>query len=337
MLTSEYAYDLPSSAIAQEPVEPRDAARLLVVEGLADRRFVDLPDLLERGDVVVVNRTRVRRARLLGVKEDSGGAVEVLLLRQAGGDRWEALLRPSRRVRPGTRLRFGPIGAEVVAGPEGGHVVLELDVGGDLDEALASHGTVPLPPYFTGELADDERYQTVFADRVGSAAAPTAGLHFTPRVIAGLGERGVHIATVDLEIGLDTFRPIATERIEDHRIHTERYRVAVDSVDRIERQRSEGGRVVAVGTTVVRALESAADETGRLHPAAGATDLFIRPGYRFRCVDVLVTNFHVPGSSLIVLVAAFMGEAWRTAYRTALQRGYRFLSFGDAMLAERAG
>jgi S-adenosylmethionine:tRNA ribosyltransferase-isomerase len=337
MRTADFTYELPGAAIAQEPIEPRDAARLLVVAGMEDRRFADLPSLLDPSDVVVVNRTRVRRARLVGVKEPGGGRVEALLLRAVGGDHWEALVRPARRLRPGVSLRFGAIAGTVVDGPRDGRVTLRLDTGGrSLDEALADEGAVPLPPYFTGELVDEERYQTVFADRVGSAAAPTAGLHFTPAVLAGLAARDIPVVTVDLEIGLDTFRPITTEVIEDHRIHTEQYRVDGRAAEVIEARRRSGGRVVAVGTTVVRALESAAGDGGRLCVSAGATDLYITPGYRFTCVDVLVTNFHVPGSTLLVLVEAFMGPGWRDVYATALDRGYRFLSFGDAMLVERA-
>lgn len=336
METADFVYDLPPEAIAQVPAEPRDSARLLVVEGLADRRFTDLPMLLEPGDLVVVNDTRVRPARLRGHKEGSGGRVEALLLRQ-GETGWEALVRPARRLRPGTRLVFGGISAEVVSGPERGQAVLALDTGGAaLDEALSRWGEVPLPPYFTGRLADPERYQTVYAARPGSAAAPTAGLHFTPRVLTGLEERGIALASLDLQVGVDTFRPIGEARLEDHRMHREDYSVSPQLVEAVEAARGRGGRVVAVGTTVVRALESAADEAGWLHPGSRSTDLFITPGYRFRAVDLLVTNFHVPGSTLVVLVAAFMGDGWREAYGAARERGYRFLSFGDAMLVARA-
>lgn len=334
--TSDFVYDLPEGAIAQAPVEPRDAARLLVTEGLEDHRFSDLPGLLGPGDLVVVNRTRVRRARLLGHKEGSGGRVEALLLRPTPRG-WEALLRPARRLRPGSRLRFGGIRATVVEGPERGEAVLALDSGEvPLEEALDCWGQVPLPPYFTGRLDDPERYQTVYAGRPGSAAAPTAGLHFTPGVLRHLEDRGIEVAAVDLDIGVDTFRPIAEARLAEHRMHREDYTVGEEAAAAVAAARRRRGRVVAVGTTVVRALESAAGPGGEVRPGPGSTDLFITPGYEFRVVDLLVTNFHVPGSTLVVLVAAFMGERWREVYRVALERGYRFLSFGDAMLTARA-
>jgi S-adenosylmethionine:tRNA ribosyltransferase-isomerase len=336
MKTSDFAYDLPDSAIAQEPVEPRDASRLLLADTLEDRCFSDLPDLLEPGDLVVVNRTRVRRARLLGIKDKTGGRVEALLLRPLGGARWEALVRPARKLRPGSRLRFGGIRATVVEGPTQGRAVVEIDAGEmAVEAALERWGLTPLPPYFHGELSHPGRYQTVYADPIGSAAAPTAGLHFTPEVLGRLEERGIDRAAVELDIGVDTFRPIAAEEIEGHRIHSERFRVGEEVVEAVAATRRRGGRVVAIGTTVVRALETAA-ASGEMAPAEGATDLFITPGYRFGCVDLLVTNFHMPGTTLIVLVAAFVGQGWRTVYETALERGYRFLSFGDAMLARRA-
>lgn len=336
MRTADFTYELPEGAIAQSAVEPRDAARLLVADGLADRCFRDLPDLLRPGDLVVVNRTRVRRARLRGSRE-GGGRVEALLLRPVGEGRWEALVRPGRRLKTGMRLRFGEITATVIDSPGGGEAVLGLDTGGvALGEALGRWGEVPLPPYFKGRLDDPERYQTVYAAGEGSAAAPTAGLHFTPGVLGRLGERGIETAAIDLDIGVGTFRPIAAATLEEHHMHREGYAVAPEAAAAVEACRERCGRVVAVGTTVVRALESAAAPSGEVLPGEGSTDLFITPGYRFRVVDLLVTNFHVPGSTLVVLVAAFMGEAWREAYRAALERGYRFLSFGDAMLAARA-
>jgi len=335
--TSDFVYDLPEAAIAQVPAEPRDSARLLVAEGLEDRRFADLPDLLAAGDLVVVNRTRVRRARLLGHKEDGGGRVEALLLRPTPAG-WEALVRPARRLRPGARLRFGGIAAVVVAGPDQGQALLSLDAGEvPLEEALDRWGQVPLPPYFTGHLDDPERYQTVYAAAPGSAAAPTAGLHFTPEVLRRLGDRGIEVAAVELGIGVDTFRPIAASHLEEHHMHREDYLIDEPEAAAVAAARRRGGRVVAVGTTVVRALESAADADGAVRPGPGSTGLFITPGYPFRVVDRLVTNFHVPGSTLVVLIAAFMGEAWHELYRVALERGYRFLSFGDAMVARRAG
>jgi S-adenosylmethionine:tRNA ribosyltransferase-isomerase len=333
--TADFHYDLPPEAIAQAPIEPRDAARLLVVDGMRDQRFAELPALLSDDDLVVVNRTRVRRARLIGVKDPSGGRVEALLLSPLDDGRWEALVRPARRLRAGTKIRFGEITAVLDSDPEDGRAVLALDAGGaEIEKAIEQVGEVPLPPYYTGPLSDPERYQTVFAGDPGSAAAPTAGLHFTAGVLSGLEERGIAVASVDLDIGLDTFRPIATDHLEDHRMHRERYRVSDDLVAAVTEAHGRGGRVVAIGTTVVRALESAA-ASGVLRPDEGATSLFITPGYRFGVIDVLVTNFHLPSSTLVVLVAAFMGDRWRAAYAAALDRGYRFLSFGDAMLVER--
>lgn len=337
MRTADFSYDLPAGRIAQSAVEPRHAARLLMTDGLTDHRFSDLPDLLRPEDLVVVNRTRVRRARLRGHREGGGGRAEALLLRPADGGRWEALVRPARRLRPGSRLRFGEIVATVVENPGGGEALLELDTGGrPLEESLARWGEVPLPPYFRGRLDDPERYQTVYSAGAGSAAAPTAGLHFTPEVLEGLAARRIALAAVDLDIGVDTFRPISAARLEEHRMHREAYEVPAATVEAVAAARARGGRVVAVGTTVVRALESAALPSGGLRPGRSETSLFITPGYAFRVVDLLVTNFHVPGSTLVVLVAAFMGEGWREAYGAALERGYRFLSFGDAMLAGRA-
>jgi S-adenosylmethionine:tRNA ribosyltransferase-isomerase len=334
MRTADFCYDLPEDAIAQSAIEPRDSSRLLDTRDLSDHRFSALPALLREGDLVVLNRTRVRRARLHGTK-DTGGAVEALLLGPDGGGRWEALVRPARRIRVGTEISIGATTATVVAGPDDGRVLLEATVG-SFEAAMGEVGEVPLPPYFHGTLADPERYQTVFADREGSAAAPTAGLHVTEGVVAGLAAAGVSTAYVDLDVGLDTFRPISADRLEDHAMHSERWQVDADAAAAVAAARARGGRIVAVGTTVVRTLESAAGDDGTVTAGEGRTDLFITPGHRFRCVDLLVTNFHVPGSTLVVLVAAFMGERWRRAYESALERGYRFLSFGDAMLAERA-
>lgn len=333
--TSDFHYDLPDAAIAQSAIEPRDAARLLDTRTMTDHHFVDLPSLLEAGDVVVVNRTRVRACRLRGFKDGSGGRVEALVLRPRGDGSWEALVRPARRIRTGTRLRFGSLLAVVAEPPVEGRVVLVAAEGG-FDVAAQEIGEVPLPPYFRGTLTDPERYQTVYAERPGSAAAPTAGLHFTDRVLQGLAAAGISVVGIDLEIGLDTFRPIAVERIEDHVMHAERLTVTAGAAAAIEAARAAGGRVVAIGTTVVRTLEAASAASGEVRPIDGETRLFITPGHRFRAVDLVVTNFHVPGSTLMVLMAALMGSRWREAYRAALARGYRFLSFGDAMLAERA-
>lgn len=334
--TAAFDYLLPDAAIAQAPVEPRDAARMLVDRGPAappDHRCVaDLPALLGPGDVVVVNTTRVLRARL-HLRKATGGSVEVLLLEPIGEGTWEALVRPGRRVPPGT----------VLAPTDPGGPPLEVEVGAVLDDgrrsvrlvtddvagALDAHGAVPLPPYITEPLADPARYQTVYADQPGSVAAPTAGLHLTDRVLDQVRARGAEVHGVDLWVGLGTFRPISAERVEDHEMHTERYEVPEATWEACR----SAGRVVAIGTTTVRALESAS-ATGRL---AGRTDLFLRPGSELGVVDVLLTNFHLPRSSLLVLVEAFAGPHWRDLYRTALDEGYRFLSFGDCMLLGRDG
>ena len=334
MRAEEFQYELPDSAIAQSAIEPRHDSRLLDTRDLSDHRFLELPQLLEPGDLVVVNDTRVRAARLVGIKARTGGEVELLLLDELEDGRWEAMARPSRRVRPGTRLEFPGLEATVVSGPDDGVVVVEL-WSDDVETAIEAIGSIPLPPYFKGQLTDKDRYQTMFARATGSAAAPTAGLHFTDEVVEGLAARGVEIASIDLHVGIDTFRPISEKAIEDHRMHREWCSVSDDTVAAVGAAKHRGGRVVAVGTTVVRALESMADADGDLRAGSIDTDLFLRPGSPFRVVDLLVTNFHVPRSTLVVLVAAFMGDRWRVAYESALERGYRFLSFGDAMLAAR--
>ncbi len=337
MKTADFFYDLPEAAVAQTPIEPRDAARLLDTRDMTDRRFGELPDMLEPGDLVVVNRTKVRAARLLGMKGETGGAIEVLLLSQTGDGGWGALIRPARRVRVGLRIEFpGGLNAVIRQAPVDGLCVIEFPGWDDHDlhDLIETIGQVPLPPYIRKPLADPGRYQTVYANEIGSAAAPTAGLHFTKEVLAALAERGVGLAHVDLEVGLDTFRPISVEDIEDHRMHSEKVLVPEETCAAIAATRRNGGRVVAVGTTVVRSLESAADDDGIVRPFQATTELFINPGYRFRAVDGLITNFHVPGSTLVVLVATILGNRWRAAYENALERGYRFLSFGDAMYAE---
>jgi S-adenosylmethionine:tRNA ribosyltransferase-isomerase len=331
LFTDDFDYELPEYAIAQHPATPRESARLLDCRTLEDRRFSDLPEMLVPGDLVVVNNTRVRSARLRGSKEDTGGAVEVLLLAEHGDGGWEVLLRPARRIRKGTRLRFGRTAAVVAGDPVEGRAVLHFD--GDVEQLAREIGHVPLPPYITAQLSDPTEYQTVFAERVGSAAAPTAGLHFSRAVLDRLRERGIEVATLDLEVGVDTFRPISTETIEAHTMHSERFDIPPATAEAFDGARERGGRVVAIGTTVVRALESAFDGQG-IAPGTASTELFIHPGYRFEAVDAIVTNYHVPRSTLIVLIAAFVGERWREIYETALSRGYRFLSFGDAMYAE---
>jgi S-adenosylmethionine:tRNA ribosyltransferase-isomerase len=336
---SEFDYDLPSASIAQTPVEPRDRARLLVDRGpdrvLEHRTVADLAAFVRPGDVVVVNTTRVLPARLR-LHKPTGGAVEVLLLERLPSGEWEALVRPSRRVAPGTVLaagdgfavRFGG------SGPGEGTRVVELLMPGGVDQlaVLDRYGIVPLPPYITVPLADPERYQTVFAERPGSVAAPTAGLHLTPAVLEGCREAGARVERVDLVVGMGTFRPMSAPKVEDHHMHAERYRVPAETLAACEAARAGGGRVVAVGTTTVRALESAA-LSGQ---PEGRTELFIHRPWRWRSVEVLMTNFHLPRSSLLVLVDAFVGARWRDLYQTALADGYRFLSFGDAMLLDRS-
>jgi S-adenosylmethionine:tRNA ribosyltransferase-isomerase len=334
MRVADFTYPLPESAIAQEPIEPRHDARLLDTRDLSDHRFLDLPHLLTPGDLVVVNDTRVRAARLAGVRADSGGNVELLVLRPLFNGRWEALARPSRRLRPGVRIEFPGLSATVIDGPNAGLVVVDLEAE-DIEAAIANAGVVPLPPYFKGRLSDAGRYQTMFARLTGSAASPTAGLHFTDEVVSGLQSRGIGMATIDLHVGLDTFRPMTVEMVEDHLMHTEWCSVPQATVDAVAATREIGRDVVAIGTTVVRALESSVGPDGELTPGSRETDLFLRPGSKFQVVDKLVTNFHVPGSTLMVLVSAFMGEGWRDAYGHALGNGYRFLSFGDAMFATR--
>ena len=336
METDRFDYLLPESAIAQTPIEPRDAARLLRCEPLEDRVFCDLPQLLRRGDLMVVNRTRVRAARLRGRKPETGGAIELLLLRRVDADRWEALIRPARRIRPGTRVEFGGISGEVLTEPSRGEVVVSLKApDGDIERAVAATGEVPLPPYIHESLDEPERYQTVFAAEVGSAAAPTAALHFTEALLQEIAAAGVSIAEVDLEVGLDTFRPIGTETIAEHAMHTERWELPPETADAIVDARRRGGRVVAVGTTVVRTLESAATSHGLVKAGSGNTDLFISPGYQLKVVDAVLTNFHAPRTTLIVMIATLLGDRWRAVYDHALSTGYRFLSFGDAMLIEK--
>ena len=327
---AELDYDLPPEAIAQRPVEPRDAARLLVDRGPdappVHATVRQLPALLSDGDLLVVNDTRVRRARL-HLRKPTGGAVEVLLVDDRGDGCWEALGRPSKRVPAGMTL-LG-IDVQVVVGDDlgGGRRLVHVAAGDPEAE-----GDVPLPPYIHEPLADPERYQTVFARRAASAAAPTAGLHLTHDVLARCGDAGVAVATVELVVGLDTFRPISTDRVEDHEMHTESYAVPAATWDAVAATRRAGGQVVAVGTTVTRALESAAVR-GELE---GRTDLLIRPGHSWACVDRLLTNFHVPRTTLLALVADFVGPRWRDLYDRALADGYRFLSFGDACLLTRS-
>jgi S-adenosylmethionine:tRNA ribosyltransferase-isomerase len=340
---SEYDYPLPEELIAQRPAARRDASRLLVLEreggGLREARFADLPGLLDPTDLLVVNRSRVIPARLIGKKADTGGAVEILLHREEAPGLWLGLVRPSGRVRPGVRVELdGGTPVEVGAAREDGQREIRFPAGVQVEEVLERSGHVPLPPYVRrpDEPEDRERYQTVYAREPGSVAAPTAGLHFTPELLAALRARGIGIAEVVLHVGLGTFQPLRHDSIPGNRLETERYRVPAETRRALADARREGRRVVAVGTTTVRALEAAGarPDAGAVEgDLEGSTDLFIHPPHRFRVVDALVTNFHLPRSSLLLLVAAFAGrERILEAYRYAVARRFRFYSYGDAML-----
>ena len=340
MLVEDYDYPLPESAIAQEAIGQRDHSKLLDTTVMRDRSFLELPTLLNAGDLVVVNETRVRSARLIG-RRATGGRTEVLLTRRIDHDRWQALIKPAKKVSSGSLIQAAGIDITVVTDPVDGvaTVTCESVHGDDIETAIESAGIIPLPPYFHGTLLDPSRYQTMFAATVGSAAAPTAALRFTPRVVSSLVDRGVSIATVDLQVGLDTFRPMdpgseGSAVVEDHRIHSEHVKVPQSTVDAVAIARSRGGRVVAIGTTVVRSLESASIGNGLIGTYDGETQLFITAGYEPRVVDALVTNFHAPRTTLLVLIAALLGDRWRQVYEHALQHDYRFLSFGDAMYIE---
>ena len=342
MRSADFDYPLPAERIAQEPLIERDASRLLYVPlngGIEDREFRDLPGLLQAGDLLVVNDTRVRRARLHGV-DDAGRDVELLVLVRDEGGVYQCLARPARLAGPGAVVHVGPGFRATVVGISATHrggrsVTFDSE---DPDAAIERLGAAPLPPYIHRELHDPERYQTTYATGdPESAAAPTAGLHFTAATIERLREAGIGWATLRLDVGLATFAPIRTENVEDHPMHEERYALPKATVAAIEQTRAAGGRIVAVGTTVVRVLESCADAGGTIRPGNGVTTLFIHPGHPFRAVDGLLTNFHQPRSSLLVLLAAFIGdERWRSAYVHALDAGYRFLSLGDCMLCWRS-
>ncbi len=334
MKTSDFDYDLPADRIAQEAIEPRDAARVLIASSLDEIAFRDIESLFEPGDCLVVNTTRVRHARLRGTRVDTDGAVEVLLTRRFDATRWEALLAPSRRLRKHARVRIGDRIATLLTDPLNGVATIAIEPSAGVEDLVDTVGSVPLPPYFHGHLPDPERYQTIFAREVGSAAAPTAALHFTEGVVASLLRKGVAFAEVELRIGLDTFRPMVVDDVADHRIHTEEIVVDDDAVRTVNGARDAGGRIIAVGTTVARTLESVADERGRIGTYTGTTDLFITPGYTMRIVDGLLTNFHAPRTTLLVMISALMGDRWRLAYDHAITHGFRFLSFGDAMYIE---
>ena len=335
--TSDFYYDLPKELIAQTPAEPRDSSRLLVYhrdsKTIDHRIFHDITDYLKKGDVLVVNRTRVLPARLYAHTEH-GGAVEVLLLKRLQLDEWEVLVRPGRKCRPGAKLYFSDeLSLEVLSVTETGERIVKFFYEGTFEDVLSRVGNMPLPPYIHEKLKDPERYQTVYSRETGSAAAPTAGLHFTPELLEKIKGMGVEIVEVLLHVGLGTFRPVKEENVLDHKMHSEYYEVSEEAAERINAAKREGRRVIAVGTTSVRTLETVADEKGMLHACKGDTSIFLYPPYKMKCVDALITNFHLPESTLIMLVSCLCSrEEILDVYKTAVQERYRFFSFGDAML-----
>lgn len=336
---SDFYFDLPQELIAQDPLADRTASRLLVLHRqtgeVEHHTFREITDYLRPGDCLVLNNTKVIPARLMGVKEDTGAAIEVLLLKRRENDVWETLVKPGKKARPGTKLVFGDgcLRAEVLDVVEEGNRLVRFYYDGIFEEALDRLGEMPLPPYITHKLQDKNRYQTVYAKHDGSAAAPTAGLHFTQELLAKIEEMGVRIASVTLHVGLGTFRPVKADNILEHHMHSEHYQITREASDIINRTKKEGGRVICVGTTSCRTVESAADESGRVQPGCGDTEIFIYPGYRFKVLDCLITNFHLPESTLVMLVSALAGrEHVLAAYQKAVEERYRFFSFGDAML-----
>lgn len=336
MQLADFDYHLPEELIAQHPADIRDHSRLLVLNRadgtITHRHFYDLPSYLLPGDTLVFNDTRVIPARLVGAKADTGGKVEVFLLNRLTEDTWETLVKPGRKLRPGAVVRFGDdLSGEILAVTDFGGRVVRFVFSGIFEEVLDRLGETPLPPYIHAELADKERYQTVYSRERGSAAAPTAGLHFTDKLLETLSEKSVNLAFLTLHVGLGTFRPVSVTDVTTHKMHREYYSVSPAFADIVNRTKERGGRVIAVGTTSVRTLETAAVD-GRLAAGSGWTDIFIYPGYRFKMVDALVTNFHLPKSTLLMLVSALAGrENILTAYREAVAERYRFFSFGDAM------
>lgn len=340
LTTHDFYYDLPEELIAQTPMEKRDTSRLLVLDrvsgALTHSHFFDICNYIRPEDILVVNSSRVIPARLLG-ENASGSPIELLLLRMYEGGIWETLVRPGKRARAGATFRFGGIlDAEITEVLNDGNRLVRFsypEAYKSIYEVLDAVGQMPLPPYITRKLDDKSRYQTVYAKEEGSAAAPTAGLHFTPELLSALRAKGTGYAEVTLHVGLGTFRPVKVDAIRDHLMHAETFHIEKDTADEINRRRREGGRVIAVGTTACRVLESVTDENGIVHPMSGETGIFIYPGYRFRAVDALITNFHLPESTLIMLVSALAGkENIMNAYKTAVEEKYRFFSFGDAML-----
>ena len=338
MKTSDFYYELPQELIAQDPLEDRSSSRLMVLNKnngrVAHKRFSDITQYLRKGDCLVLNNTKVIPARLLGVKEDTGAAVEVFLLKRLDVNTWETLVKPGKKLKPGARVVFGDglLRCEIKDVVQEGNRIVSFEFDGIWEEVLDKLGEMPLPPYITHKLQDKNRYQTVYAKFEGSAAAPTAGLHFTKELLKQIEDMGVDIAYVTLHVGLGTFRPVKVDDVTDHHMHSEYYIVDQDAADKINRAKAKGNRVICVGTTSCRTIESAADENGHINPMEGDTSIFIYPGYKFKLLDCLITNFHLPESTLIMLVSALAGkENVLNAYEEAVNERYRFFSFGDAM------
>lgn len=339
MIRSDFYYDLPEELIAQTPVEPRNASRLMCVDrqsgDITHDHFYNLCKHLKKGDLLVMNDSRVLPARLYGEKEGTGSFIEFLLLEQKGDKLWEILVRPGKKAKPGTRFSFGNgrLKAEILETVEGGNRIAKFECEGNFFTALEDIGQMPLPPYITKKLEDKERYQTVYSHELGSAAAPTAGLHFTNEMLDDLRARGINTAFVTLHVGLGTFRPVKEDEVLKHKMHSEHYHLPKETAELIKKTKAEGGRVIAVGTTSCRTLESVGTFFEDMDEHEGYTDIFIYPGYKFKVIDGLITNFHLPESTLIMLVSAFMGyDNTMNAYKTAVEDKYRFFSFGDAML-----
>ncbi len=338
MNKSDFFYDLPEELIAQHPVEPRDSSRLMIVDRIngeiQHKHFYDILDELHEGDCLILNDTRVLPARIFGIKDGTGAKVEFLLLTNKGGDVWECIAGPGKRARTGTHFTFGDglLSAEVIDVLEGGNRLVKFSYEGNFFNVLDQIGQMPLPPYITEKLENQERYQTVYSKELGSAAAPTAGLHFTEELMKKISEKGVRIGYVTLHVGLGTFRPVKAEDISQHIMHSEHYWLPGETAELINDTKSKGGRVIAVGTTSCRTLESVGTFKGRIEESEGWTDIFIYPGYEFKCIDALITNFHLPESTLIMLVSAFCGyDNTMNFYKKAVEEKYRFFSFGDAV------
>ena len=341
MKTSDFYYDLPEELIAQDPLKDRSSSRLLVLDKKTGERehrvFKDIIEYLKPGDCLVINDTKVIPARLIGERVGTGAKIEVLLLKRKENDVWETLVKPGRKMKVGAQVSFGNglLTGEVIDVVEEGNRLIQFHYEGIFEEVLDQLGQMPLPPYITHQLQDRNRYNTVYATHEGSAAAPTAGLHFTPELLEEIQKKGVEIARVTLHVGLGTFRPVKVEEVTEHHMHSEFYQIEEEAAEKINRAKDNGGRVICVGTTSCRTIESAADENGHLKACSGWTEIFIYPGYRFKALDCLITNFHLPESTLIMLVSALAGrEHVLAAYEEAVKERYRFFSFGDAMFIE---